>query len=439
VSVPAYTNYTDSGVAWLGAVPSHWEVATLKRRARLVSLRADQRTFPVALENIESWTGRFLPTETEFEGDGVAFEAGDILYGKLRPYLAKTLVVEVSGEAIGDFHVLRPIDQHPEYLGYLLRAKEIVSVVDGSTYGSKMPRASWDFLGSVVVAFPPFDEQSAIAAFLDRETAKIDALVTEQEQLIALLKEKRQAVISHAVTKGLNPNAPMKDGGIEWLGQIPAHWSTLPLKAVSMGEGTVFIDGDWIESKDIAEDGIRYITTGNVGEGIYKEQGSGFISDETFKALNCTEVMPGDVLISRLNLPIGRACIVPDLGARIVTSVDNVIVRTGDHVNRAYLTLLLSAKSFFAHTETLARGTTMQRISRTVLGNIRICLPAVEEQAEIAEYLREQTGKLDALMAEAQSAITLLQERRAALISAAVTGKIDVRGLAATSQELELA
>ena len=450
MSFPAYPAYKDSEVPWLGAVPSHWDIARFKNLLRERDARSESGS--EELLSVSAYTG--VTPKSDSTADGEFLTRAESLEGykicKRNDLVMNIMLAWNRGLGVTKYEgIVSPAycvfelgsDLHPDFCNYALRADEYTGYFKAHSAGviDSRLRLYPDKFGALLCAYPPIAEQVSIIAFLDRETAKIDALVAEQERLIALLKEKRQAVISHAVTKGLNPNAPMKDSGIEWLGEIPAHWETLPLKAVSIGEGAVFIDGDWIESKDISEDGIRYITTGNVGEGFYKEQGSGFITDDTFVALNCTEVLPGDVLISRLNLPIGRACVVPDLGTRIVTSVDNVIVRAGDHVSRKFLTFLLSAKSFFAHTETLARGTTMQRISRTVLGNIRICLPTIDEQMEIAESLQEQTAGIDALVVEAQSAITLLQERRAALISAAVTGKIDVRGLAETSPELERA
>ncbi|MDN4587166.1 hypothetical protein DBA29_01460 [Xenophilus aerolatus] len=173
----------------------------------------------MALEHIESWSGRFVPTEGEFEGEGVAFLAGDVLFGKLRPYLAKVYVAEDSGEAVGDFHILRPSAAvSPQFLQYQILNRAFIDVVDGSTFGSKMPRASWESLGNMPLVLPSFGEQTLIAAFLDHETAKIDALIAEQEKLIALLAEKRQATISHAVTRGLDPDAPTKDSGVAWLG-----------------------------------------------------------------------------------------------------------------------------------------------------------------------------------------------------------------------------
>jgi type I restriction enzyme S subunit len=218
MSFARYPNYKDSGVEWLGQVPEHWAVKRLKHNLNLLTEKTDRRENPVALENIEGWTGCFIATETEFLGEGVAFEAGDILFGKLRPYLAKAYRAEFSGEAVGDFHVMRPVkDVDSRFAQYQILNREFIDIVDGSTFGSKMPRASWDFVGGMLVTTPPRAEQTQIAAFLDRETAKIDGLVAEQRRLMALLKEKRQAVISHAVTRGLNPDAPMKPSGIEWL------------------------------------------------------------------------------------------------------------------------------------------------------------------------------------------------------------------------------
>ncbi|PJJ95600.1 restriction endonuclease [Lysobacteraceae bacterium NML91-0213] len=231
--LPRYPEYRDSGVEWLGEVPSQWRVAPLKRNFRLIADRATKKRRAVALENIEGWSGRYIETEGEFQGDGIAFEPDDILFGKLRPYLAKVLLADFPGEAVGDFHVLRPSEKLiPRFAQYQMLQCEFIGVVDGSTFGSKMPRASWEALGGMPFVVPAVSEQVQIASFLDHETARIDALIAEQEKLLALLAEKRQAAISHAVTRGLDPNVPMKDSGIPWLGQVPAHWKVLRLGAL---------------------------------------------------------------------------------------------------------------------------------------------------------------------------------------------------------------
>ena len=152
------------------------------------------------------------------------------------------------------------------------------------------------------------------------------------------------------------------DSIVDWLGEVPSHWESVPIKYLALDKDSLFLDGDWIESKDISSEGIRYITTGNVGEGNYKEKGSGFISEATFKKLGCTEVYEGDILVSRLNNPIGRACLVPNLNNRVVTSVDNVIFRPDTKYDKGFLVHLFSSKDYFKHTGNLARGATMQRI-----------------------------------------------------------------------------
>jgi type I restriction enzyme S subunit len=219
--------------------------------------------------------------------------------------------------------------------------------------------------------------------------------------------------------------AEYKDSGVEWLDQAPSHWSSIALKYMALEEKSLFIDGDWIESKDISGDDIRYITTGNVGEGVYKEQGAGFISSEKFVELNCTEVFCGDILISRLNSPIGRSCIVPNLDARVVTSVDNVIFRPDRMYSKGYLVHLFSSPAYFEHTANLARGATMQRISRGLLGNIRAIIPPKSEQERIAAFLDHETAKIDDLIEKQQRLIELLKEKRQAVISHAVTKGLD--------------
>ncbi|MCQ4259747.1 restriction endonuclease subunit S [Stutzerimonas stutzeri] len=216
-----------------------------------------------------------------------------------------------------------------------------------------------------------------------------------------------------------------KEAGVEWLGEVPEHWCSAPIKYMALERNSLFLDGDWIESKDISSDGIRYITTGNVGEGAYKEQGAGFISEETFHSLGCTDVYEGDVLISRLNSPIGRACITPDLGGRVVTSVDNVIFRPDAKYHKKFIVYLFSSEEYFKHTGNLARGATMQRISRGLLGNIRVVTPSLEEQTQIARFLDHETARIDALIEEQQRLIELLKEKRQAVISHAVTKGLD--------------
>jgi type I restriction enzyme S subunit len=232
-----YPEYKDSGVEWLGQIPAHWEVRRLKFAAPQVNAKLSAKPSEkiyLGLENIESGTGQILfdSLSDNVESIVATFQPGDILFGKLRPYLAKVIHADFDGVCTTELLVLRPIRPVVEgrFLFYMLLSHNFINIVDSMTYGAKMPRANATQIGNLPASFPPLPEQRAIAAFLDRETAHIDALIARKRELIDLLHRQRTAIISHAVTKGLDPAVPLKDSGIEWLGQIPAHWEVLPVK-----------------------------------------------------------------------------------------------------------------------------------------------------------------------------------------------------------------
>lgn len=318
----------------------------------------------------------------------------------------------------------------PKYLHWQLGSDWFRSRVEASAKPAinqaSIPSSA---LRQLSVLQPPLEEQTQIARFLDYETAKIDRLIEKQQQLIVLLKEKRQAVISHAVTKGLNPEAPMKDSGVEWLGQVPAHWEVHCLRYCAEDGHKKFTDGDWIEAPFITESGVRLLQTGNVGIGEFREKGFRYISQESFRMLKCTEVHPGNVLVCRLDGPVGRACLVPDLGCRMITSVDNAVLMTSGSFDPRFVVYMMSSTEWISWIENICRagGGFRYRISRTMLGNQRIPAPPIEEQKKIADMLDSGRALYNRLSRRAEEAVELLQERRTALISAAVTGKIDVR------------
>jgi type I restriction enzyme S subunit len=226
-----------------------------------------------------------------------------------------------------------------------------------------------------------------------------------------------------------------RDSGVEWLGVVPAHWTTTCLKHLARAGADTFIDGDWIEAPYITTNGVRLLQCGNVGTGVFEEQGFRYVSEDTFRSLNCTEVEPLDVLICRLQssrtILAGRACLAPALGVKMITSVDNCIFKPSAECDPRYIVYLLSTTEYLSYIEVVARGGTRDRISRSMLGNLAVKVPPASEQSAIATFLDNETAQSAALIAEADRAIGLLQERRTALISAAVTGKIDARGIAA--------
>jgi type I restriction enzyme, S subunit len=425
MSLSMYPEYKDSGAPWIAEVPTHWCVKRLKFCLRLVTEKANERTNPVALENIESWSGRFIPTETEFSGEGVAFEVGDLLFGKLRPYLAKAYLAESCGEAVGDFHVLRPLDGLcPRFAQYLILSQGFISIVDGSTFGSKMPRVSWDFLGNTLLPFPKQREQVAIAAFLDKETGKIDALIAEQEKLLMLLAEKRQATISRAVTRGLIPNAPMKDSGVTWFGEVPAHWNIVRIKDVArlesghtpskqIPEYWENCDIPWVslnDSKQLAV--VDYISTTAV-----KINAAGLRNSSA-------RMLPPNTVVFTRDATIGLAAI-----TTIAMAVSQHLIAWCPSPRIDSLYLLRVFNFLKPHLDSLTFGATLKTIGMSDVKRLATPLPPVDEQREIIKFIASEARKIDALRNSSERAIALLKERRSALIAAAVTGKIDVRNL----------
>ena len=217
----------------------------------------------------------------------------------------------------------------------------------------------------------------------------------------------------------------MKPSGVEWIKDIPSSWEINKVKYLATEPGTLFLDGDWIESDVIEESGIRYLTTGNVGAGFYKEQGSGYISEKTFSELHCLNVYPGDLMISRLNEPIGRACIIPDTESRYVVAVDNVILRPNANYNKKFIMYGMNADGYAEHANMIARGATMSRISRSQLGQFWLAFPNIEEQQAIADFLFKVCVRIDSISAVLEKQIELLQRYKKSLITETVTKGLD--------------
>jgi len=201
----------DSGIEWIGKVPEHWEVKRLKYFFRLITEKnCSLQTKKVALENIESWTGRFIDSEVDYQGEGISFLKGDVLFGKLRPYLAKVLNAKFSGASVGDIFVMRPkLGISSRFAFYRFLSKPFIDIVNGSTFGAKMPRVSWDFIANLHIAMPNNKEQRTISGYLDSKTTKIDQTISRIEKQTDLLQEFRTALISEAVTGKID----VRDGG----------------------------------------------------------------------------------------------------------------------------------------------------------------------------------------------------------------------------------
>jgi len=416
-----------SGVKWLGDVPEHWEVRRLKYSANLINQRVDGSASDLpytGLEHIESWTGKRIAPNGEVSSEGQAslYARGDVLFGKLRPYLAKAHGADAGGVCTSELLVLRPRAVRQQFLVYYLLNPDVISIVDSSTYGAKMPRANWDFIGNLPVLIPPRDEQRAIAAFLDREAARVDALIENKQRQIELLQEKRSALISHAVTKGLDPNAPMKDSGIDWLGEIPAHWTTCPIKRVSTRIQTGC-------TPPTAEE--RYYEDGTVpwyGPGSF---GTDVVLSEPVKLLNETAIREGtarlfaadSIMVVCIGATIGKVgCI-----AGPASSNQQITAITPNPKKASGKFLAYQLKRLEHVLRGIAPSTTLPIMDQQEVGYLPCALTTLEEQNLIIEHLDRLLRKADAMTGRIHESIAMLQEYRTALISAAVTGRIDVR------------
>ncbi len=288
-----------------------------------------------------------------------------------------------------------------------------------------MPRVSWEFVSAMMLPTPPYEEQTQIARFLDYETAKIDTLIEEQQRLIELLKEKRQAVISHAVTKGLDPSVPMKDSGVEGLGEVPAHWAIKRLQFVCADiKAGPF--GSALTKDMYTETGYKVYGQEQVIPGDFRI-GDYYINDDVYAGLNQYRVEPGDILISCVGT-FGKIAIVPTRAEPGIINPRLIRVRANKLVMAPYLCEILRSNVVFEQFSFLSRGGTMDIINIGTLSSVVLAAPPIPEQAEVLDFLSTQIERFDGLIEQAVKGVRFLQERRSALISAAVTGKIDVRG-----------
>lgn len=274
------------------------------------------------------------------------------------------------------------------------------------------------------VLVPSLDEQRLIAAFLDRETAEIDAFIADQEELIALLTERRAAMISHAVTKGLDPSVPMKDSGVEWFGDVPSTWSVLYLKRLAHR----ITDGAHISPE--TEGGEHpFVSTRDIRDGQIDLDNCLRTSPSTYRYMVQTGCRPaeGDILFSK-DGTVGRTAIVT-VQAPFVVASSLIIISPLAEVDTRYLNFLLTGMAVQEQISSFVKGAGLPRISIANLERVTVLLPQRPEQEAIANFLDRESAELDAAIADAREAIALSKERRAALISAAVTGKIDVRGV----------
>jgi len=434
MSFPRYPAYKDSCVEWLGEMPAHWQTI----RLRYISQCLDGQRIPLNFAeradkqgDIPYWGANSIVGYV----DEALFDEDLVLLGEDgAPFFDRTKPVAFFSKGKiwpnNHVHVLRPkVAGSGPYMVYALNITDFVQFIEGSTR-DKLTQSA---MNDIPLPWPPISEQTTIAAFLGRETAKIDALVTEQQRLIELLKEKRQAVISHVVTKGLNPDAPMKPSGVEWLGEVPAHWEVYRLKhlarSIEQGwspqcEGTpADLDNEW---------GV--LKVGCVNGGTFNPFDNKLLPSE-MEPIPTLSIRSGDLLISRANTRelVGSAAVAEQDYPKLMLCDKLYRIRFAENLCwPQFVCRYLATGIVREQIELSATGasSSMLNIGQSAIMDLLIAVPPFSEQGEILSYLERELNRLDTLTVEAQRAIALLLERRTALCSAAVTGQIDVRAIA---------
>ena len=429
---PRYPKYKDSGVQWLGQIPAHWRVSRLGFECQtLVPMRDKPQHLDGAIPwiRIEDFDGKFVSRSKS--GQGVSQDTANAMNLKILPTgtvlcscscsMGATAIVAEPMVTNQTFIGIVPSQRFSsDYLYYFFNAA--AAYLDSIGTGAIQSYLSRDDFRRLRVPQPPSLEQTQLAAFLDCETAKIDALVAEQRRLLELLQEKRQAAISHAVTKGLNPHAPMKHSGIEWLGEVPAHWEITRVKWIARMESGHTPDKQKAEYWENGD--IPWVSLNDTG---YLKDHD-YVSDTAYRITalglenSSARLLPPRVVVFSRDATIGRCAIT----ARSMAVSQHFIAWVcGEKIVPEYL--LLRLRSMTQELDRLTAGATVKTIGMPDVRTMVSPVPPLEEQQEIVTRVSQATAEIDALIVQSQHATQLLQERRTALISAAVTGQIDVR------------
>ncbi|MGD7036791.1 restriction endonuclease subunit S [Methylotuvimicrobium buryatense] len=431
----AYPEYKDSGVEYLGQIPSEWTIKPLKHIAEIgpsvpkdLNADLDRLVSFIPMENLG--TNGDLDTSIQKHASEVRqgysfFAEGDVIFAKVTPCFenGKSAIARnlCNGYGFGttELYVLRPKMVRTKFLFYLISS--YIFRLPGASHmlgAGGLKRVSTNYVEYFKSPTPSDIEQKAIANFLDRETSRIDKLIAEKQNFIKLLKEKRQALISHVVTKGLDPNVKMKDSGIEWIAEVPVHWGLIKFSHfVSIRNGQVDpTEEPWSNFILIAPNHVESSSGRIIKKETAREQGA-----DSGKYL-CKK---GEVIYSKIRPGLAKACICED--EETICSADMYPLNCDSRMLNEYLLWLILSNEFTRNAILESDRVAMPKINRESLAKIKFPVPPINEQLSALSFIHEHTLRLEKIIEETNTSIDLLKEHRTALISAAVTGKIDVR------------
>ena len=413
-----YPEYKESGVEWIGEIPKHWKIRKIKYVATFVSEKSTPETDAIKIspENVESKTGKVLDFYSSYDSIGVKFQVGDVLFNKIRVYLNKVVFAEYGGYSLGEMILIRPsIQDIGKYLFYLMLSCRFIEYCNSISRGAKMPRTDVYDILNAQIPITSHQEQTQIVNFLDRKTEQIDELIRIKERRIELLHEQRTALINQAVTKGLDPNVEMKPSGVEWIGEIPAHWKVINTKYLFR-----LVTEPAPKNNDYE---LLSIYT-NIGVKPRKEleaRGNRATTTDGYWL-----VKKGDFIVNKLLAWMGAIGLSDYEG---VTSPAYDILRKTRPLNERFYEYLFRCGLYYTEFKKRSRGIMEVRLRLYFdqFGQIPLVFPPVDEQDKIVNFLDQKIGQIDELISIEQRKIERLKEYRQSLISEAVTGKIDVR------------
>lgn len=410
----------DSGVEWLGAIPQDWDLVQIKS---IASCKSEKSSYIggayIGLEHIESGSGKLLAdgSQTGIEVDSTvsSFSDTDILFGKLRPYLAKAAKPNFDGQCSTEILVLNPSSRiQKDFLFWYLLNPAFIDAVNASTYGAKMPRANWNFIGSCYLPLPPMNMQTVISSVLNEKFAQVDTLIANVQAQIEKLKAYKQSVITEVVTKGLDPTVPMKDSGVEWIGEIPAHWE--------VKRGKVLFE----ESDARSADGSEELLTVSQYTGITprSQKNVNMFEALTLEGYKICDV--GDIAANTMWLWAGAIGVSAYSG--VISPSYNVYRQKAENFVPGYLDCLLRAPMLvqeYASRSTGIRASRLRLYPKDFL-DIMFPVPPFGEQQEIMRVLSDKFAAVDKLIAIKESKIEKLEQYKKSLIYEYVTGKREV-------------
>lgn len=414
------TRMKDSGNPWVREIPSDWFEKKLRYLVKLrgeKSVTTDYKKY-VGLENIMSQTGQYVQTGIEVDlTENLTFEVGDILFGKLRPYLRKYWRAEFSGTASSEFVIIKGSSLNLNFLFWAIQSDSFINDVDSSTYGSKMPRASWEYMKNIKLPFPEsIEEQTQIADFLDKKVAQLDKVKSLLEEQINTLEDYRQSLIYETVTKGLEKTVPLKDSGVDWIGQIPEGWGTGKIKyyaEISAGStpdrtNELFWNGDipWMASGEVNQGVVTHTAEKITKLGLRNTSTKLLSKGTVMLALNGQGKTKGTAAILNIETASNQSLASFDVNNEVV--------------NGYYLYYYFV--SSYSNIRGL-KGEDRDGLNLKLVSNIEIPLPNIDEQLKIADFLDKKTEQINHMIAIKKEQIENINKQRQTLIYDYVTGK----------------